>query len=143
MMSKLAVIVAFLSLSEAFVANQPRCFRPATKLFLEDHIADMIDKELVRLANKQEADREWKRKNDAVLEQKLPQGFDFEEATVMEHVMAPRQQRKDKRLAKDDPRAYCADRCIATGNCEVFEDMCVECVLHYIVVTWRLCVTCC
>lgn len=128
-MSKLAILLAVLSLSEAFVANPRPSSRPATKLFLEDHIADMIDKELVRLATKQEADREWKRKNDAVLEQKLPQGFDFEESTVMQDVMAPRQKRKDKRLAKDDPRAYCADRCIATGNCEVFEDMCVKHVM--------------
>jgi len=127
MISKLAAILTLLSFSaDAFVTN-PRTFRPATSLFLEDHIADMIDKELQRLAHKQEADREWKRKNDAVLEKDLPQGFDFDESTVMEHVMAPRQKRKDVRLAKDDPRAYCADRCIATGNCEVFEDMCVLC----------------
>ena len=39
MISKLAVLAALLSFSDAFVV--PRTFRPATKLFLEDHIADM------------------------------------------------------------------------------------------------------
>lgn len=40
----------------------------------------------------------------------------------------------------DDPMRYCADRCVSTGNCDVFEDMfnmdprevvefCSECVL--------------
>ncbi|KAL7537367.1 hypothetical protein ACHAWF_005738 [Thalassiosira exigua] len=43
-------------------------------------------------------------------------------------------------MAADDPARYCADRCVTTGNCDVFEDMfemdprevmafCTECVL--------------
>ena len=43
-------------------------------------------------------------------------------------------------MAHDDPQRYCADRCVTTGNCDVFEDMysmspkevmsfCTECVL--------------
>ena len=50
------------------------------------------------------------------------------------------QMRKDRLLADRSPQAYCADRCVATGNCEVYEDMfhlspsqvvafCEECVL--------------
>ena len=50
------------------------------------------------------------------------------------------EQRRDKRMARNNPAKYCADRCIATGNCEVFEDyfemgpdevikFCNECVL--------------
>lgn len=130
-------IAAFHSLSSAFVVNLPHC-RPATQLFLEDHIADLIDKELERLAHKAEADRAWRLKNEAVIEHDLPQGFDFDESTV--DVLAPLQKKRDKRLAKNDPRTYCADRCIATGNCEVFEDIfdftaeevvkfCEECVI--------------
>lgn len=48
--------------------------------------------------------------------------------------------RKDQRMAKDDPQRYCADRCVSTGNCDVFEDLyqmsaievmefCTDCVL--------------
>ena len=50
------------------------------------------------------------------------------------------QMRKDRRLARTDPMRYCADRCVSTGNCQVYEDMfelsekevrkfCEECVL--------------
>lgn len=51
-----------------------------------------------------------------------------------------RMHQKDKRLAFKDPERYCADRCVATGNCDIFEDFyemspeqviafCTECVL--------------
>ena len=99
-----------------------------------------IDRELQRLHHKDEIDKAWRAKNEAVLEHDLPQGYDVDEGTLMETVLAPRQKRKDRRLAQNDPQAYCADRCIATGNCEVFEDIfdftpsevikfCEECVL--------------
>jgi hypothetical protein len=140
MIVKLTALATILSASDAFMVNQQqqsaRC--PTTRLFLEDHIADMIDMELQRLAHKQEADRAWHQKNEAVIEHDLPQGFDFDEAESA--IMARRQKKKDKRLAKQDPQRYCADRCIATGNCDVFEDIfdftaeevvkfCEECVI--------------
>lgn len=59
----------------------------------------------------------WRRKEDEKRnswkkeEPILPEGFDLI------------QMRKDKRMARDDPMRYCADRCVATGFCEVFEDM--------------------
>lgn len=31
------------------------------------------------------------------------------------------QQRRDKKLARERPEKYCANRCVATGNCDVFE----------------------
>ena len=34
-----------------------------------------------------------------------------------------RQFAKDKKLAREDPARYCADRCVATGNCDVYEDI--------------------
>jgi hypothetical protein len=51
-----------------------------------------------------------------------------------------RMHQKDQRLAFRDPEKYCADRCVATGNCDIFEDFydlspqdvikfCTECVL--------------
>jgi len=96
------------------------------------------------------------------MEPKLPENFDFEEiidpngsdssdndaamsavpgfsSGVNRSVSSPLR-RKDKRMAENDPMRYCADRCVATGNCDVFEDMfemgpdevikfCKECVL--------------
>ena len=35
----------------------------------------------------------------------------------------PMQLRRDKKLAEKNPQQYCADRCVATGNCEVYEDI--------------------
>ena len=51
-----------------------------------------------------------------------------------------RQVARDRRLAREDPRRYCADRCVATGNCDVYEDVlhlspeevlqfCTDCVM--------------
>jgi hypothetical protein len=31
--------------------------------------------------------------------------------------------RRDAKLAKENPKAWCADRCLATGHCEVLEDI--------------------
>jgi len=31
--------------------------------------------------------------------------------------------RRDEKLAFDNPKAWCADRCLATGYCDVFEDV--------------------
>lgn len=80
----------------------------------------------------------WKEK-----EPSLPEGFDFNSA--VEFNASPDagkkiQMRKDKRVARDDPARYCADRCVATGHCEIWEDMfemgpkevqefCLNCVL--------------
>ena len=33
------------------------------------------------------------------------------------------QLRRDKKMAEKNPQQYCADRCVATGNCEVYEDI--------------------
>ena len=33
------------------------------------------------------------------------------------------QRRRDEKLAQEDPKAYCADRCLATGYCDVIEDI--------------------
>jgi len=56
----------------------------------------------------------------------LPQGFDFNSPTDFSPNAGAAQKiqmRKDKRMARTDPARYCADRCIATRNCEVWEDM--------------------
>jgi hypothetical protein len=75
------------------------------------------------LRHKNDLDKAWHKKNEAFLKKDLPQEFDFDDSMVMQQVMGPRQKKKDKKLARENPQAYCADRCVATGNCEVFEDM--------------------
>eukprot|EP00980_Cylindrotheca_fusiformis_P027646 scaffold21722_cov54-Cylindrotheca_fusiformis.AAC.1 len=34
-----------------------------------------------------------------------------------------RQRRRDEKLASSSPEKYCADRCVSTGNCDVYEDL--------------------
>ena len=75
-----------------------------------------------------------------VMEPKLPANFDFEEEllpvvgaavagfagggvdrSVSSSSSSSPRRRKDERMAKDDPMRYCADRCVTTGHCDVFE----------------------
>ena len=56
----------------------------------------------------------------------MPQGFLFNTPTDLKtnaDAASNIQIRKDRRMARDDPSRYCADRCVATGNCQVWEDM--------------------
>lgn len=96
--------------------------RPSTALFLEDDIADMIDKELQRQKHLKEFENEWMEKNKGAVLQKLNDDYmiTMEEDELRQNF---RQKLKDKKLAEKDPYAYCADRCIATGNCDVYEDL--------------------
>lgn len=102
--------------------------RPSlTQRFLEDRIADMIDRELYRQGHKKDFEREWMEKNrgafmhfihDDLASDAVPvihDGIDGDENVLRETI-------KDRKLAADDPQRYCADRCISTGNCDVFED---------------------
>ena len=108
-----------------------------------------IDGEVHRLNHKHEIDNErlQKQREWAKLEPTLPQGFDFEEGFTLESTSLDSasnhgrteavpgfsgmdrgpgstvQRRKDERMASNDPARYCADRCVSTGNCDVFEDM--------------------
>ena len=73
----------------------------------------------------------------------MPQGFDFNSAADFlptKDAINKIQMRKDRRMAREDPARYCADRCVATGNCQIWEDtfdmsaeevqkFCKECVL--------------
>jgi len=53
----------------------------------------------------------------------LPQEFDAPDYSFLDDGSNEIQLRKDKRLAETNPQAYCADRCVSTGECEIFEDM--------------------
>lgn len=122
------IFVAFPLLSHAFLPLQ-QSSRHATERYLDPKIADMIDNELHRLHHKKDFEREWMEKNRqavvASFENPLPEPVvdtDF------------RQRRKDESLARKDPARYCADRCVSTGNCDVYEDLYVYSILY-------LCVT--
>ena len=82
-----------------------------------------IDKELDRLLHKDELERKWVEKNAKVLETHIPAGLDFEDNSMMEEVLSPYQRKKDRKLARNDPQAYCADRCLTTGNCDIYEEL--------------------
>lgn len=65
---------------------------------------------------------------------------DFIDPDRPDDLAVSRQHAKDKKMALENPAKYCADRCVATGECEVYEDFfqlsaeevlefCNECVL--------------
>mmetsp|Transcript_7181 Transcript_7181/g.9115 ORF Transcript_7181/g.9115 Transcript_7181/m.9115 type:complete len:158 (-) Transcript_7181:474-947(-) len=131
------LFAVFMTSIQAFVVMNK--VPTSTTLFLKDSIADMIDNTLARQQHKQEIDNALQERTKKVLDNKLPQDFDFALSDVSddEGIMV---QRKDKKMAHDDPKKYCADRCVSTGNCDVFEDMfhlspkevmafCTDCVL--------------
>lgn len=112
------VAVAMMSVASSFL------MRPATpittKLFLEDWVANLIDKELYRQSHKKEFENEWMEKNRAAVFHSVETDFgpiaDPDDTEF-------RMYNRDKNMAVHDPQRYCADRCIATGNCDVFEDL--------------------
>ena len=119
----LLLAAAAISASHAFVVMTPAVRPQSTRIFLEDDIADMIDRELYRQQHLKDFENEWMEKNKAAVLQKLNSDdymMSMDEEELRENF---RQMQRDKRLAKKDPEAYCAERCITTGNCEVYEDM--------------------
>eukprot|EP00566_Odontella_aurita_P026814 CAMPEP_0113590900 /NCGR_PEP_ID=MMETSP0015_2-20120614/36945_1 /TAXON_ID=2838 /ORGANISM="Odontella" /LENGTH=180 /DNA_ID=CAMNT_0000497171 /DNA_START=121 /DNA_END=663 /DNA_ORIENTATION=+ /assembly_acc=CAM_ASM_000160 len=128
------------SVNAAFgVSPRPACVRRGgTALNLEDNVAEMIDKEMHRLQHLNEYGAEWHKKNRAMIEPTLPTEMDVADDPyeVINRVVPVR----DRRLADRDPQSYCADRCVGSGYCEVYEDLfdmtpsevlafCSECVL--------------
>lgn len=113
--------------------------RPSTKLFLEDNVAEMIDLELLRHHDKEAYAKQRKEHNAKILPE------NFEEQLMTMNYADPDQEdkiqyRRDARLVRNSPERYCAERCVSTGNCDVFEDMfdmdarqvmefCTDCVL--------------
>ncbi|CAB9524269.1 expressed unknown protein [Seminavis robusta] len=129
-------LLAVVSSAGAFVVRPRDARKTTTTLFLEDWVADMIDHELHRLHHKEEYEQEWMEKNRNHILHHIPQEVDGQEDEMVDI----RQVAKDKKLARENPERYCADRCVATGNCEVYEDIfelgpeevlsfCNECVL--------------
>ena len=84
----------------------------------------MIDAELHRQHHKQEYANEWMAQNrEAVLKD-----FKGDDNLMLldEEKENYRQHKKDVQLAKNNPQSYCADRCITTGHCDVYEDLYVQ-----------------
>ena len=79
----------------------------------------MIDGELDRESHKKEYENEWMKKNRAAVLSRMESDF----IPVLADGDEMRQARKDRRMAEKNPAQYCADRCIATGHCDVYEDM--------------------
>lgn len=127
-------LIPLLSTAAAFLVA-PKA--PATsRLFLEDRIANLIDHELYRQQHKKEYENEWMEKNREAVFRRLNDDIPMEADEETDF----RQARKDRRLARTNPQSYCADRCITTGNCDVYEDIfefspeqvmefCSDCVL--------------
>ena len=66
-----------------------------------------------------EFEKKWMEKNHNLVLQHLPDttdGMDNDGDRLREVA-------KDKKMARNDPQRYCADRCVATGNCDVYEDI--------------------
>ena len=110
-----------------------------TNIYIFFHYS-RIDRSLYRQIHKKDMEHKWEEKNAKVLEPLLPQNFDTGDYFSNNDEDNMIQKRKDKRLATTNAERYCADRCITTGSCEIFEEMfdmspqdvmqfCEECVL--------------
>lgn len=113
------ILLAATCFSDAFMAN-PRPVRPSTELFLEDWVANLIDEELSRQSNKKEFEKEWMEKNRAAVLHRMESDF---VPLIEVDANGIRQRRKDEKMATKSPEKYCADRCVSTGHCDVYEDL--------------------
>lgn len=111
--------------------------RLSTKLYLEDHIAEMIDTNHHRKFHKEALDQRRQENNSRVKEPVTPLEYEFTSDELSDNMV---EMRRDQMLANKDPQKYCADRCVSTGHCDVYEDLfdfsaeevmafCTDCVL--------------
>jgi len=139
--------------------QQPRLAAPSrdstTRIFLEDWVANMIDGELERLtpegAKQYDAQSMAQLKGAVVTKMQAGAVANMGGPAVVGYPsqMLDESQRedfaqhnRDERMAFTKPEQYCADRCVATGNCDILEDFyeltpesviefCEECVLNF------------
>ena len=104
----------------------------------------MIDGEKYRQEHHEEYEEKWMKKNKAAVLSRI----DVDGAVGYPSQMmgesdreAMAEHRRDEKMAFTKPEKYCADRCVATGNCDILEDFyelgpedviafCKECVLN-------------
>jgi hypothetical protein len=121
----LAGSVAAFTVGPAAVSVRPHSRSSSSRLFIEKWVADMIDQELFREQHKADYERAWMEKNRAA----VLKGFQSSDSNLLVTEMAvddaldARQKVKDTKLARESPQQYCADRCVATGHCDVYEDL--------------------
>ena len=98
-----------------------------------------LDDEFYRETHLKEWNQERRKHDEAVLDRSVPAVFEVDEADLLEPTFHL-QEKKDRKLARNNPQKYCADRCLTTGYCDAFEDFfnfsaqevvqfCKECVL--------------
>jgi len=124
----------------------PAAHRSSTKIFLEDWVADMIDGELYRQEHHKEYEEAWMKKNKGAVLSRLSDASNtvgvYPSQMVNDDREAFAEHKRDERMAFLKPEKYCADRCLATGNCDILEDFyelgpedvlkfCEECVLNF------------
>mmetsp|Transcript_13825 Transcript_13825/g.21366 ORF Transcript_13825/g.21366 Transcript_13825/m.21366 type:complete len:161 (+) Transcript_13825:66-548(+) len=111
-----------LGLASSFM-TVPQTFRRTRQVvFISEEVANFVDEQYWRQNHKKELEDNFQEKNKMMLEKELPTDFDFDDH-IMEENLSTTHLERDKRMARDHPMAYCADRCIATGHCDVFEDV--------------------
>lgn len=105
----------------------------------------MIDNELYRQQHHKEYEAAWMEKNKgavitALSDNKANVGVYPSQMMDFDNRAAFAEHKRDERMAFLKPEKYCADRCLATGNCDILEDFyemgpedvlkfCEECVL--------------
>lgn len=151
LMAAIAFFAAALQKAEAFspVATT-RHHSFSSRIFLQDWVAEMIDNELYRQEHHKEYEAAWMEKNRGAVVSRLSDASDAGDTSSVglypsqmladEDREAFAEHQRDERMAFLKPEKYCADRCVATGNCDIFEDFyelspqdvlkfCEECVL--------------
>jgi hypothetical protein len=127
MLSFLLFLLSLLQV-DAFVGvalAKPAVRLSPTSLNLEDWVADMIDREIYRQHHRDEYEKEWMEKYRGAVLRSLNSGGGKNAVAVDQAEVDLRQLRKDRKMARNNPAQYCADRCVANGFCDVYEDMCV------------------
>ena len=108
----------------------------------------MIDNELYRQQHHEEYEAAWMEKNKGAVISSLSDSTSSSVGIYPSQMMDANdresfaEHKRDERMAFLKPDKYCADRCIATGNCDILEDFyelgpedvlkfCEECVLNF------------
>jgi len=142
----LFVVVTTTTTTFAFVIPTTHHTRnTATTLFIDKRIADMIDQEYYREQHKKEFEKEWMQENKKILTYHMTKTVEESVVGFSQYINGDdednfRSRAKDRIMAQQNPQMYCLDRCLATGNCDIFEelfqfspyevmDFCKECVL--------------
>jgi hypothetical protein len=121
-----------------------------TQIYLEDRIARMIDQEYYREQHPSEYESQWMKQNrDSILHGMHDVVYDSSvDSYTVTHVDSPeqefRERARDRMMASQNPERYCADRCLSTGNCDIFEDLYVAlCLCACLCVCVYVCVCVC